>query len=276
MSIPAGGRNEESSTMILAILQARVSSRRLPGKVLKPILGVPMILRQIERVRRARRIDRLVLATSVDPSDDALVDVMEKAGVAVSRGSLDNVLDRFIRAAAPDHPDWVVRLTGDCPLADPVVIDRIIDETLVAGADYGSNTIEPTFPDGLDAEVIRYAVLETVAGEPRTAAEREHVTLSVYRQPERFRLHSVKQATDLSGLRWTVDEARDFKLVERIYNDLYPLNPEFNTADILDLLRREPDLVALNTGIERNEGLTKSLAAEMRKTHNPEKASKNV
>lgn len=248
--------------MILAVLQARVSSSRLPGKVLKPILGEPMILRQIERLRRARRIDRLVLATSVDASDDALADVVAKAGIEVSRGSLTDVLGRFVKAAAPHRPEWVVRLTGDCPLADPEVIDAAIEATLSAGADYGSNTLEPTYPDGLDVEVVRFAVLQALAAEPRSAAEREHVTLSVYRQPERFRLHSVKQAQDLSSLRWTVDEPQDFALVERIYQELYPSNPAFNTADILALLARKPELASLNTGRQRNEGLAKSLAAE--------------
>jgi len=248
--------------MILAVLQARVSSSRLPGKVLKPILGVPMILRQIERIRRAQRIERLVLATSVDPSDDALAEVVAQAGIEVSRGSLADVLDRFVKAAAPHRPDWVVRLTGDCPLADPEVIDHVIASTLAADADYGSNALEPTYPDGLDVEVIRFSVLETVAREPGTAAEREHVTLPIHRHPERFRIHHVKAERDLSALRWTVDEPQDFALVERIYQALYPANPAFTTADILALLGRKPELASLNTGLQRNEGLAKSLAAE--------------
>lgn len=248
--------------MILAVLQARVSSSRLPGKVLKPILGTPMILRQIERVRRAQRIDRLVVATSTDPSDDALADTALKAGVEVARGSLDDVLDRFVQAAAPHRPDWVVRLTGDCPLADPDVIDRVIASTISAEADYGSNTLEATYPDGLDVEVIRAAVLEAVAREPRTTAEREHVTLGIYRQPERFRLHSVKGDRDLSALRWTVDEPQDFTFVERIYRELYPANPAFTTADVLALLERNPELASINTGFQRNEGLAKSIATE--------------
>lgn len=249
--------------MILAILQARVSSNRLPGKVLMPVLGVPMILRQIERLRRCRRIERLVLATSTDVSDDPLVDVVQQGGVEVSRGSLDDVLDRFVQAALPYRPEWVVRLTGDCPLADPFVIDHVIDATLAADVDYGSNTLHPSYPDGLDAEVIRYDVLRTVAGEPRSKAEREHVTLSIYRQPERFRLLNVMQQRDLSALRWTVDEPQDFALVERIYRELYPTNQAFSTADILALLERAPELASLNTAYQRNEGLAKSIASEI-------------
>jgi spore coat polysaccharide biosynthesis protein SpsF len=250
--------------MILAVLQARVSSSRLPGKVLKPILGTPMILRQIERLRRSRQIEHLVLATSVDKSDDPLAETAAKAGIEVSRGSLDDVLGRFVQAIAPHRPEWVVRLTGDCPLADPEVIDHVIASTMSADADYGSNTLEPTWPDGLDVEVMRAAALDAVAREPRTTAEREHVTLGIYRQPERFRLHSVKSSPNLSALRWTVDEPQDFALVDRIYQALYPGNPAFTTADVLALLERSPELASLNTGLQRNEGLAKSISAEKR------------
>lgn len=248
--------------MILGILQARLSSSRLPGKVMRPILGRPMILRQIERLRRSRRMDRLVLATSSEPLDDPLAAVVQAAGVDVHRGSLDNVLDRFITAASSYRPDWVVRLTGDCPLADPDVIDQVIDVTLASAADYGSNTLEPSFPDGLDVEVVRYAALEQVWRAGGSTAEREHVTLAIHRHPDRFRLVGVKAPHDLSRLRWTVDEAADLALVERIYAALYPSNPFFATSDILALLERQPGLAAINSGIERNKGLAKSLAAE--------------
>jgi spore coat polysaccharide biosynthesis protein SpsF len=248
--------------MILGILQARVSSSRLPGKVLKPILGQPMILRQLERLARSRRIDRMVLATSVDPQDDPLAAAVGATGMAVYRGSLEDVLDRVIGAASPYKPEWIVRLTGDCPLADPELVDQVIEATLSAAADYGSNTLEPTYPDGLDVEVVRYAVLEEVWRAGGSIAEREHVTLGIHRHPERFRLVGIKGAGDLSRLRWTVDEARDFAFVERIYTELYAANPSFGTADILALLDRHPELSALNTGIARNEGLAKSLAAE--------------
>ncbi len=248
--------------MILAILQARVSSRRLPGKVLRPILGEPMILRQIERLQRSRLIDRLVLATSVDDSDDPLAALVDGAGLHVHRGSLDDVLDRFITAATAYEPTWVVRLTGDCPLADPKLIDQVIESTVDASSDYGSNNIEPTYPDGLDVEVIRYQVLKDIWRAGGSSAEREHVTLGIYRHPERFRLLSVKNEPDLSALRWTVDELPDFLFVERVYGALYPSNPSFETGDVLALLADHPELVELNAGIRRNEGLARSLAAE--------------
>ena len=148
--------------MILAILQARMSSSRLPGKVLAPILGEPMIARQIERLRRAERIDRLVIATSDQPDDDELAAEAGRIGCDVFRGALDDVLERYYRCATAQAPlpDHVVRLTGDCPLADPGLIDRLIAFHLEGGFDYASTALEPTWPDGLDAEIMTMAALE--------------------------------------------------------------------------------------------------------------------
>ncbi len=248
--------------MILAVMQARSSSSRLPGKVLLPLAGEPMLARQIERVLRSRRIDRLVLATSTDPADDAVAELGARAGIAVSRGSLDDVLDRVLQVVLPHDPAWVVRLTGDCPLADPAVIDHVIDAALTSDADYVSNAVEPTWPDGLDVEVVRASVLRQIAAEPRTPAEREHVTLAVHRRPDRFKVVHVKQDRDLSALRWTVDAPSDLDFVRCVYDRLYAKKPDFDTQDVLDLLAREPELAAMNGDIARNEGLMRSLAAE--------------
>jgi len=146
--------------MILAILQARTSSSRLPGKVLKPILGKPMLLLQIERVRRARKIDKLVVATSNDPSDDGIEALCKQHGIDCFRGSLNDVLDRFYRAALTYNPEHIVRLTGDCPLIDPELVDSIIDMHLEGNYDYTSNAIQMTFPDGLDVEILTIKVLK--------------------------------------------------------------------------------------------------------------------
>ena len=158
--------------------------------------------------------------------------------------------------------EWVVRLTGDCPLADPDVIDLVIEETLASGAEYGTNAVQPTWPDGLDVEVVRAATLRQIAAEPRTPAEREHVTLAIHRDPGRFRLHHVRQARDLSALRWTVDEPRDLAFVQAVYERLYPGNPAFTTGDVLALLAAQPALAGINDAIVRNEGLLRSLEAE--------------
>ena len=226
----------------LAILQARVSSTRLPGKVLAPILGEPMIARQVERIGRAIRIDDLVIATSSDRSDDPLAAWAEAEGLTVYRGSLDDVLGRFVGVIAAHAPDTVVRLTADCPLASPSVIDAVIDNFTASDVDYCSNTLTPTFPDGLDVEVVRARVLTEVAEMSTDPAEREHVTLGVYRRPEQFTLANYAGDTDLSKLRWTVDTADDLAFVRRVYEALYETTPDFETRDILDLIARTPGL----------------------------------
>jgi len=245
--------------MVLAILQARVSSTRLPGKVLKPIQGKPMLARQIERILRCRKIDKLVVATSQDPSDDAVEQLCAELGVACFRGSLNDVLDRFYQAARSIAPDYVVRLTGDCPLAEPELIDGVIEFALVGDYDYASNCLEFSFPDGLDVEVFRFTCLEQAHREARLPSAREHVTPFIWRRPERFRIGAYKSDIDLSYLRWTVDEREDFELVSRIYEALYPTNPHFNRYDILALLEREPQLQTINACYARNTGLRKSL-----------------
>jgi spore coat polysaccharide biosynthesis protein SpsF len=219
-----------------------------------------MLLRQIERLQRSKMIDMLLVATSSDRTDDALEKLCREHEIRCFRGSLDDVLDRFYRAAEPFKPDHVVRLTGDCPLADPLLIDQVISFHLEGGYDYTSNALEPSYPDGLDAEVFRFACLARAWKDAVLPSQREHVTPFIHQQPERFKIGSVKNSLDLSSLRWTVDEPLDFELVTRIYETLYPHDPAFTTADILALLERAPELKTLNTRYERNEGYHKSLA----------------
>lgn len=245
--------------MIVAVLQARATSSRLPGKVLKPILGTPMLAHQIARIRRSKRIGTLVLATSADGSDDPVAALAASLGIECFRGSLEDVLDRFYRAAVSHRPEHVVRLTGDCPLADPDVIDRAVALHLESGADYTSNCLEATWPDGLDVEVCRFAALEQAWKEAALPSQREHVMPFINRQPQRFRIVHLKDAVDRSAMRWTVDEPDDFEFIRRVYEALHPANPAFGTADVLALLERDPDLAALNARFPRNEGLEKSL-----------------
>lgn len=251
-----------STVRVLGILQARSSSTRLPGKVLKPLLGMPMLARQIERVRRARLIDSLVIATSDDASDDGIAALGAGLGVDVHRGSLNDVLDRFRTASEPYRSEWIVRLTGDCPVADPAVIDDAIMMVQSGNYDYVSNALEPTYPDGLDVEVVRSSVLETAWREAALGSEREHVTPFVHKRPSRFRLGQLKYSPNLSHLRWTVDEPRDFELITLFYEKLYPSSPAFSMHDILALIAREPGLADYNTGAIRNEGYLKSLAED--------------
>jgi spore coat polysaccharide biosynthesis protein SpsF len=241
--------------MILAILQGRVSSTRLPGKVLAPVLGEPMIVRQVERLRRSTMIDRLVIATSVDPSDDPLVAELERRGIEVRRGPLDDVVGRFAGIVEEMAPTTVVRLTADCPLTDVEVVDRVIRAHLDAGGDYTSNTLKPTYPDGLDVECISAAAFARLVALALTGREREHVTLGLYGRPNEFMLTSVEQEPDLSALRWTVDVAGDLDFVRSIFGLLYPEDPGFGQTAILALLKQRPDLNRTEEDLARNAGL---------------------
>jgi len=247
---------------ILAVLQARTSSTRLPGKVLMPLLGKPMILRQVERISRSKHIERLVVATSADPSDDQLAELCASVGVAVFRGQLEDVLDRFYQAARSHAPSHVIRLTGDCPLIDPDVIDQIVEFCLAQGLDYASNTIVPTFPDGLDVEIMTFPSLQAAWTEATLPSQREHVTPYIHQNPQRFRTGNFKGEANLSQMRWTVDEPADFELVKAVYGALYPSKPDFSTPEIIRFLENNPELLALNTGFERNEGYKRSLQKE--------------
>lgn len=232
-----------------------MTSSRLPGKVLAPVLGEPMIARQVERIRRVTGMDGLVVATSTDSSDDGLVEVVSALGIDVVRGSLDDVLGRFIAVIDEFRPDAVVRLTADCPLLSPAVADRVIAEFHASGLDYVSNTLQPTYPDGLDVEVVRAGVLRWLAGHSDDPYEREHVTLGVYRRPDQFGVANVRGDEDLSELRWTVDNADDLAFVRQMYAHLYPRNPEFELQDVLTLLRAEPALSRTSKDAARNAAL---------------------
>ncbi len=245
--------------MILAILQARTSSTRLAGKVLKEIVGKPMLEHQIERVRRSQFIDKLIVATSRDRLDDPLEILCRKIGVDCFRGSLDNVLDRFYQAAVIYKPEHIVRLTGDCPLADYQIIDQTIHFYHEGQFDYASNCQEPSFPDGLDVEIFGAGALEKAWKNAELQSEIEHVTPYIKNHPEIFRIGSYRGKEDLSHLRWCVDDPEDFEFAAKVYEELYSKNPEFLTDDILRLLEQKPELAEINNGIERNAGYNKSL-----------------
>lgn len=262
MSAPVPGK-------CVAVLQARTSSSRLPGKVLLPILDQPMLARQIERLRRCASFDELVVATSSDPSDDHLAGLCADMRVCCHRGSLDDVLDRFHGAALAAGADIVVRLTGDCPLAEPTVIDRVVAAFRDNGVDYASNVLPPTYPDGLDVEVFSFAALDHAWREARLPSEREHVTPYLYTHDELFRRINVAADADLSALRWTVDNVDDLDFVRRIYGLLYPGNPAFGMQDVLDCLARHPELQ--DSGRQRNEGYGKSLQKDAAVPTSPEK-----
>ena len=221
-----------------------MSSTRLPGKVLRPLSGGPLILRQMERIRRAERIDEVVVATSDDLTDNVLADVLEGAGIRVFRGSLEDVLDRYAGALEAFGPaEHVVRLTGDCPLLDWTVIDAVIDRHLEAGADYTANTYgRRTFPKGLDVDIVAARVLREAAAEARDPFEREHVLPFVYHRPERYRLQGVEQAAEEGEVRWTVDRPDDYAFTSAVYDGLYPDHPAFTSDDVRRFVQARPEL----------------------------------
>ena len=228
--------------MIVAILQARMSSTRLPGKVMKPLLGVPMIGRQLERLQRATSLDRLIVATSVKDDDTPLATYVASLGVPVHRGPLHDVLSRFHGAAMENEADHIVRLTADCPLADWKLIDEVVRHHLQSGADYTSNAVLRTYPDGLDVEVMTRRALDSAWSEAAAPVEREHVTPFIHQNPQRFQLAHVTQEPNLEHVRWTVDNPADFAFVEAVYGTLYPVNPAFDSADIHDFEAAHPKL----------------------------------
>lgn len=245
---------------IVTVVQARMTSSRLPGKVLKVLANSPMLEHQINRIKRAKLIGALIVACSTDDSDDGIEALCKENGVILYRGSLDDVLDRVYRASATHGPDHVVRLTGDCPLIDWTVIDRVIEVHLAQNNDYTSNTLAATYPDGLDVEVIKFSCLKKAHLNARLKSEREHVTPFLKNRTNRFKLGNVTNSTDLSHLRWTVDESLDFKFVQMIYKHLYPTKPDFCLNDVVKLLNEHPELKAINSHFIRDSGYAKSLS----------------
>ncbi len=228
--------------MILAILQARMSSSRFPGKVLKPLLDKPMMIRQIERIKRSNLIDKIIVATSTDKTDDEIEVVCKNYNIEYFRGSLNDVLDRYYQLAKLYNPDQVVRLTADCPLTDCKLIDEIIEFHVKNDYDYTSNAIKRTYPIGLDVEILKFDILKEIWLKAKLKEEREHLTHYIYNNFELFNTFSYENSEDLSSLRWTVDYFEDYIFIQKVYNILYPVNKSFNTNDIYNLLAKMPEL----------------------------------
>ncbi|KHF39884.1 cytidylyltransferase domain-containing protein [Halalkalibacter okhensis] len=238
---------------IVAIIQARMGSTRLPGKILKKVMGKTLLEYQLERVRRAKQIDEIIIATTEKKEDDVIVQICNQNSIRCFRGSEENVLERYYKAGLKYHADLIVRLTSDCPLIDPFIIDRVITTYLQHNYDYVSNTIERTYPRGIDVEVFSMSILQEVYNEASTLAQREHVTPFIYQNPIRFKLGNVRYGTNESRQRWTVDTNEDFELISKIITLLYPTNKNFTIEDILKLIKNNPDLEKVNSHIEQKE-----------------------
>ncbi len=236
----------------IAIVQARMGSSRLPGKVLLDIAGEPMLVRVVERVRRAGSVDLVVVATTTGAEDNPLADLCLERGYPVYRGSLHDVLDRFYQAARAHLADVIVRITADCPLIDPHVIDDTVQAFLSSGADFAANRLPPpwqrTYPIGLDVEVCTFEALEKAWENADQAHEREHVMPFLYAQEGRFNVLLVDHEPDFGSLRWTVDTAEDLELVRQIYAR-FPGQDDFSWKEVLDLVLREPELSRINAQV---------------------------
>jgi spore coat polysaccharide biosynthesis protein SpsF len=237
------------------IAQARMTSTRLPGKVLKSVLGKPLLAYFIERLRRASQLDQIVIATTINATDEPIVDFCREFSVAFTRGSEDDVLSRYFDAAVVTGADIVVRVTSDCPLIDPAVVDEAINyfKTNSSRFDYVSNSLAETYPRGMDVEVFSAHLLWEAQFEASLKHEREHVTPFFYTHPERYRIGHIHAARNLSHHRWTVDTAEDLELIKLLIETLYPLKPDFNLADILETLAAHPDWPLINANIRQKK-----------------------
>ena len=243
----------------MACVQARMGSTRLPRKVLKTIVGMPMLWHIIQRLKRSKLIDKIVIVTSIKKRDIPILKFAKNNGVDSYAGSEEDLVDRHFQAAKKFKADILVRITADCPLVDPEIVDKVIQFFLDGNFDYVSNIIERTYPDGLDVEVFSYSSLEKIWKEAKTPREREFFTVYMRDHPEIFQIGGIKQGEDISYMQWTVDTEKDLKFAREIYKRLYKKNKIFYMKDILSLLKKHPELTEINKGIAREESRLKSL-----------------
>lgn len=240
---------------VVAIIQARMTSTRLPGKVLMQVQGKSLLEYQLERVKRSKFIDEIVVATTVNTSDDPIVKLCDKIGVSIYRGSEEDVLSRYYGAAIQFEADVIVRLTSDCPLIDSEIIDQVIKLYMSRhnGLDYVSNTLKRTYPRGLDTEAFSLRSLQTAYENAYFKSEREHVTPYIYMNSNKFNIENLSFPQNLSKHRWTVDTKEDFELIKLILESLYTKNPMFTMKDVLDLLVKNPSLFNINAHVEQKK-----------------------
>jgi spore coat polysaccharide biosynthesis protein SpsF len=244
----------------VAIIQARMNSSRLPGKVLMPLAGKPVLYRVIERLRHCRLLDEIVVATSNNDSDEPVSDFCKSQDINCFRGSLDDVLGRYYFAATEYNAEIIIRITADCPVIDPVVVDAVVTASL--SGEFDCIGLSGDFPDGLDCTAIRFKALETAYNQAKLKSEREHVVPFISSNEEKFKLGKVELFWKLSNERWTLDEQNDYLLLSKIYDELYKKNKIFLTNDILRFLEKNKDIKNINKDIVRNEGYLKSLSED--------------
>jgi len=253
---------------IVATIEARMASTRFPGKVLKPVFGKPLLGLLIERLKRVELIDEIVVATTVNDKDDAIESFCKNINVKCFRGSEEDVLKRVLDAAKSVNADLIVEITGDCPLIDPDIARECIKLFLQGNYDYVSNgCLEKTLPDGLAVQVFPVKVLEEVNSLTKNPVDHEHVSLYIYKHPEKYRLKNYRAEGELywPELAITLDTQGDYELIKKIYEELYPENNKFTAYDIVRLLRANTDLIALNNDPARRDRYLKSIPREPKK-----------
>lgn len=238
---------------IAATIQARMTSTRLPGKVLLPVAGKPLLVHMIERLRRMETIDDVVVATTVNAEDDPIAETAKSLGAGVFRGSEHDVLERVVLACRAHKIDLIVETTADCPLIDPEVSDQVVRKYLEGGYDYVSNVLKRTFPRGMDTQVFPTRILEEVHRLTTDPVDREHVSYYIYQHPEKYRLGNITAPPlcDMPDLRLTVDTPEDFTLIKTIFEALSPKNPAFSLEDIMRHLHAHPHLFDINREIKQ-------------------------
>lgn len=247
--------------MIVAIIQARMGSTRLPGKVMLKVMGRSMLSFMIERLRFCKSIDKIVIATTTSEQDWPIVQYCIENNISYYQGSENDVLDRFYQTAKEYNAENIIRLTGDCPLIDPEVIDELVARFIKEG-DLDHMNTGATYPEGVDAEVVSFSALEDAWKNATLSTEREHVTAHIWANPDKFKTKPMQYTRDLSKYRYTVDEPSDFEVVKSIFLALYEENEIFLTETIIEYLDSHPEVFQLNQGIIRNEGLMKSIEKE--------------
>ena len=240
---------------VAAIIQARMGSTRLPGKILKTVNGKTLLEYQIERVKQAKSIDQIIIATTTKNSEQPIVELCGKIGINYYRGSEQDVLSRYYEAKLKYDVDVIVRLTSDCPIIDPEVIDKVVNQYLrnQSSVDYVANTLERTYPRGLDTEVFSSEALTKAYHDAFLSRDREHVTTYLYKNPNLFKLQGVKNEQDYSRYRWTVDTEEDFELIRLIINELYNPDKIFLLEDVIKLLTVYPEWNEINAHTEQKK-----------------------
>jgi len=244
---------------IIAIIQARFDSVRLPGKILLNLEGKTVLERVVERVKQSKFINDVIVATTVTKHDLETIKVCVENNIRVFAGAEDDVLDRYYQVAKLFKVDHIVRITADCPLIDPRIIDEVINLHIKETADYTTNTIKESFPDGQDVEVFKFSVLQQAWQNAKLVSEREHVTPYIRNNPGIFKLKNLECKEDLSRKRWTLDHPEDYDFIKIVYEHLFSKNPYFGFDEIMGFIKKNPEIEKVNQRITRNEGYSKSL-----------------